>query len=47
MPPVQTLLWQSAATEQPLVAAHFAAQLPPQSVSVSLPFFTRSVQAAF
>ena len=35
-------LWQSAATEHALVSAHFAAQEPPQSMSVSLPFFTPS-----
>jgi hypothetical protein len=46
MPPVHTPLVQSPGTAHPLVSAHFldGAQLPPQSVSVSDPFFTPSVQ---
>jgi hypothetical protein len=40
--PVHTPLAQSAATIQALVSAHFAVQVPPQSVSVSVPFFTLS-----
>jgi hypothetical protein len=35
---------QSAATWQALVSAHFAQPVPPQSTSVSVPFFTRSAQ---
>jgi hypothetical protein len=39
--PEHTPLWQSAATVHVLPSAHLP-QLPPQSVSVSLPFFTVS-----
>jgi hypothetical protein len=48
MPPVQTPLAQSPATEQLLPFAHFlaGAHAPPQSMSVSLPFFTTSLQFA-
>jgi hypothetical protein len=45
VPPVQIDVWQSAATEQTLPLAH-AVQLPPQSVSVSLPFLMLSPQEA-
>jgi hypothetical protein len=38
---------QSAPDAQPLPVAHFVAQVPPQSTSVSLPFLTVSVQLAF
>jgi hypothetical protein len=46
MPPVHTPLVQSPATEQCRPLSHFfaGAQLPPQSVSVSVPFFTMSLQ---
>jgi hypothetical protein len=37
---------QSAATAQFLVSAHLVAQVPPQSTSVSVPFFAASVQVA-
>jgi len=43
---LHTELAQSAATAQPLVSAHLPAQVPPQSTSVSVPFFTVSVQVA-
>jgi len=48
MLPMHTPLRQSAATEQTLPSAHFlaGAQLPPQSTSVSVPFFTPSPQPA-
>lgn len=41
---VQTALWQSVPTRHAAVAAHFVVQVvpPPQSVSVSVPFFTPS-----
>jgi hypothetical protein len=42
---VQTLLSQSAATEQRLLGTHFEHD-PPQSTSVSVPFLIKSVQAA-
>jgi hypothetical protein len=45
MLPMQTPLWQSAPTLHTLPAAH-ALQLPPQSTSVSVPFFTVSVHVA-
>jgi hypothetical protein len=41
---VHTPLWQSLAAEQVLPAAHLPHEAPPQSVSVSVPFLTRSVQ---
>jgi hypothetical protein len=44
MLPMHTPLWQSAATPQTLPAAHLT-QVPPQSMSVSVPFFTRSLHA--
>jgi hypothetical protein len=37
---------QSAFEMQPMPTAHFAAQDPPQSMSVSVPFFRRSEQVA-
>jgi hypothetical protein len=40
---VQTLLVQSPPTEQILPLAHPLHMLPPQSVSVSTPFFTVSL----
>jgi hypothetical protein len=43
-PELQLLLLQSALTRQALPFAHFEVQLPPQSTSVSSPFFTVSVQ---
>ena len=43
-PPVQTPVAQSVATEQRLPSAHFGQLGPPQSTSVSLPFWTLSVQ---
>src|SRR5438045_9657411 len=45
MPPVQTPLVQSPASEQCRPLPHFfdGAQLPPQSTSVSVPFFTVSL----
>jgi hypothetical protein len=43
---VHTELMQSAATAQFLVSAHLVAQVPPQSTSVSVPFFAASVQVA-
>jgi hypothetical protein len=48
LPLVQLPERQSAATEQPNPTAHLyvALQEPPQSTSVSVPFFTVSVQAA-
>ena len=42
----QSLLVQSAATLQALVSAHLVVQEPPQSMSVSSPFLTLSVQLA-
>jgi hypothetical protein len=46
VPPVHTPLEQSAAPAHFLPSAHVlaGAQLPPQSTSVSVPFFTVSVQ---
>jgi hypothetical protein len=44
-PPVQTPLWQSAATPHTLPAVHFV-QLPPQSMSVSVAFLTPSAHVA-
>jgi hypothetical protein len=48
MPPVQTPLAQSPAPPQTLPSAHLfaGAQEPPQSTSVSVPFFTVSLQPA-
>ena len=46
MPALQVFDTQSAAAEHVPPFAHFVAQLPPQSTSVSLPFFTPSVQLA-
>src|SRR5204863_357497 len=45
-PPEQTPLWQSPATPQALPLPHFLAgpQEPPPSTSVSVPFFTVSLQ---
>ena len=43
--PEQTRLWQSDATLHDLVAAQGPHVPPPQSTSVSVPFFARSVQA--
>ncbi len=43
-PPVQVPLVQSVPARQVLPLAQSAAQLPPQSMSVSVPFFTPSVQ---
>jgi hypothetical protein len=37
---VQTPSWQSAPVPHFLPSAHFVAQLPPQSMSVSVPFCT-------
>jgi hypothetical protein len=42
---LQTPFAQSPPSKQPLAFAHFVEQLPPQSTSVSLPFFTTSVQS--
>jgi hypothetical protein len=47
IPPLQLPLWQSALTLQVLPLAHLVAQLPPQSTSLSEPFFTLSSQAGF
>jgi hypothetical protein len=47
MPPVQTPLWQSMLDAHARPSAHFfccCTQGPPQSVSVSAPFFFVSVQ---
>ncbi len=44
VPVVHTPLWQSAPVLQSLPVAHPVGQEPPQSVSVSLPFFTPSLQ---
>src|SRR5439155_7797199 len=41
--PVQLPLWQSTARAQLLPSTHLG-QLPPQSTSLSLPFFTPSLQ---
>ena len=41
---MQCVLSQSAPIRQALVTAHLVAQSPPQSMSVSLPFFTPSLQ---
>jgi hypothetical protein len=41
VPAEQTALWQSVSTPQVSPIGH-AGQLPPQSTSVSLPFFTPS-----
>ena len=46
MPPVHTPLTQSEPIAQDWPAVHWAGQLPPQSTSVSSPFFTKSVQLA-
>ncbi|MFC5490877.1 hypothetical protein [Dokdonella soli] len=46
VPAVQTWLWQSLPTLQPLPMAHAAQVGPPQSTSVSFPFFTPSEQLA-
>jgi hypothetical protein len=43
-PPVQTPLWQSAATMQAFDVAHLPGQEPPQSTSVSDPFLAVSLQ---
>jgi hypothetical protein len=45
MLPRHTPLWQSPPTPQVLPLAHFVEQPPPQSTSVSVPFFTLSVQS--
>jgi hypothetical protein len=45
VPALQTPLVQSAAMAQAFVSAHFVVHEPPQSASVSVPFFTVSVQA--
>jgi hypothetical protein len=45
-PPLQLLLWQSALTPHDLPSAHFG-QLPPQSMSLSPPFLTPSLQVAW
>jgi len=45
-PETQLPLWQSAFTAHSLPFAHFVAQEPPQSTSVSLPFLNVSVQLA-
>jgi hypothetical protein len=42
--PVHTPLTQSVPSAQNLPLTQSALQLPPQSVSVSVPFFTLSVQ---
>jgi hypothetical protein len=42
-PPVQTPLSQSLPVVQPLPSAHFGHVGPPQSMSVSVPFFVPSV----
>ena len=42
---VHTLLWQSVDAEHALVSAH-GEQLPPQSMSVSVPFLTVSAHVA-
>jgi hypothetical protein len=44
IPPRQAPLWQSDAWPQVLPFAQRAPQLPPQSTSLSVPFFTPSVQ---
>ena len=44
MPPVHTPLTQSPAAAQVLPAVHLLHVAPPQSMSVSLPFFTPSLQ---
>jgi hypothetical protein len=41
---VQTPLWQSLPVLQAFKLAHLVAQEPPQSVSVSVPFLTLSLQ---
>jgi hypothetical protein len=43
-PPVQTPLWQSLACVQIFPSPHFDAHDPPQSLSVSVPFFVLSEQ---
>ena len=45
--PVQTRLWQSVETAHVLFAMQAPHAPPPQSTSVSVPFFTRSAQPAF
>jgi hypothetical protein len=42
---VHTLLAQSSGWEHVLPSAHFTGQPPPQSRSVSVPFFTPSLHA--
>jgi hypothetical protein len=42
--PLQTPLWQSAPTLHAFKSAHFVPHEPPQSTSVSVPFFTLSLQ---
>jgi hypothetical protein len=42
--PVQTPLWQSVAPAQAPPDGHFGHAVPPQSTSVSPPFFTASEQ---
>jgi hypothetical protein len=44
--PEHTPLWQSEPAAHVLLVGHFAHVPPPQSVSVSAPFFTASVQVA-
>jgi hypothetical protein len=44
--PEHTPLWQSAATAHVPLVGHFGQVPPPQSTSVSAPFFTLSVQLA-
>jgi hypothetical protein len=43
---MHTPLWQSVAPVQTLPATHLGQLAPPQSVSVSVPFLTTSVQVA-
>jgi hypothetical protein len=45
VPLTQLLLWQSPLPRQVFPFAHFALHEPPQSTSVSLPFFFPSLQA--
>src|SRR6185436_20978725 len=45
-PPVQKFVWQSPFPPHVLLSAQSAAQLPPQSTSLSEPFFTPSEQVA-
>jgi hypothetical protein len=43
VPPVHTLLWQSVGAPHSLPVAQSAGHIPPQSTSVSVPFFTMSM----